>query len=150
MTFQTFPEGWRPVAGDSIEGIVTSMEIGWSDQTEDNYPIIVLRLADDTEKSIHCFHYSLKTQVISKKVRPGERVKITQGEKVPLKNNPNRSIVPYKLELPDRTPEQFDAQDFYSQISGTTKTGAVKRDVERVERSDIPVDEPEDDDDIPF
>ena len=100
---QQIPDGWRPNDGDQLVGKVTQVTTGWSDQSESNYPILVIHDENkDEDVSIHCFHHVLKNAVLKTKPQIGERIGVKLTGEVPLKSNPNRSVKTYNFVVEGR------------------------------------------------
>lgn len=146
MTMPEFPEGWRPSGvGDSIEGTITDIEQGWSDQSSSFYPILILNTGSEKKTAVHCFHTALKRGIVGKRAKPGDYIKITVGKKRPLKSNPSHTVVPYFVEFPKRTAADFNPDEFYRNMGGGRP---VSR---RAAQSDIPTGlEDDDGEDIPY
>lgn len=95
-------EGWKPEPGDSVNGKVIAIEKGFSNYTNDFYPIVTLQRDEDSPINVHCFHAILVEKLKTFRPAIGERVIITRGPDRPVKNS-TRTVVLYKVEMPDRT-----------------------------------------------
>ena len=97
------PEGWRPTEGSIIVGTVIRSTMGYSDQSEDYYPILIVHdERTDSDISVHAFHSVLKKRLAELKPNNGERIGIKMGAKVPLKSNPQRSVQTYVVKVEGR------------------------------------------------
>jgi hypothetical protein len=105
---QDYAEGWRPKDGDTIIGKVESLSRAWSDESESFYPIITIVKDDGERVAVHAFHMALKNQLKELKPKQGETIGIKMVGKVPLKNNPSRSIVKYNVKIKGRTADVWD------------------------------------------
>lgn len=72
------PDAWIAVEeGDSITGPIVDVTMGWSDQKGADYPILIIKTADGTEKKVHCFSTVLYNEAVRQRPIPGEVVTIT-------------------------------------------------------------------------
>lgn len=134
---QDYAEGWRPKDGDVIIGTVESLSRAWSDESESFYPIVTIVKDDGERVAVHGFHLALRNQLRELKPKQGETIGIKMIGKVPLKNNPSRSIVKYNVKIKGRSADIWDSIPDDSKV---VKSTAVATD----EAAD------EKDEDIPF
>jgi hypothetical protein len=122
-----------------IVGRVVSSTMGWSDESESFYPIIVIK-DEHTSKpvSVHAFHAALQTRLAALEPKAGERIAIKMGPKIPLKNNPSRSVQTYVVRVEGRD-EQVD----WSQFKRERQPAPPSDQLELTQSG-------HDDDDIPF
>lgn len=124
-------DAWVPVEpGDILDGVVESVESGWSDFRNGSYPILRVRDASDDVRAFHAFRTAAFNQVLDKRPTTGERVTITflgaRAKKDGEKNNPP---VGYRLVVHGRG-AAFD-QDLYhrmDQRAAAPATRAVQAD----------------------
>lgn len=125
--------------GDSIAGVVTDLDVAWSDfraqHSKDpnggNYPVIKIKTDDGNTATIHAFRTVLFNEVVKRQPKPGERIVVTftgYGKAQGSRSAPHL----YSLETPERNPDAV-AKNVYDRIPGMA----------------TPVNEPGDDD-IPF
>lgn len=97
------PGGWRPSEGDKIVGKVKDLILGYSDYTQDNYPIVVVHDEEtDRDVSIHCFHFVLNKKMQELEPRVGERIAVIHGGTKPSKDG-RRSITLYQVKVEGRS-----------------------------------------------
>lgn len=75
---QAEAKGWRPEEGDTIVGLLTAVQSGWSDYKNGTYPILVVadEAQDGTLVAVHAFHAVLFNRLMELKPRVGERIGI--------------------------------------------------------------------------
>lgn len=66
--------GWRPTAGDKIEGTVVDIATG--DGGYGPYPIVTLEVEGGSEVSVHAFHHVLRTELARRRPRVGNELAI--------------------------------------------------------------------------
>lgn len=127
------PEGWRPEEGDVLVGTVLDVTKGWSDYTNDFYPIVVIQPKgkDKPAVSVHAFHAVLRNRLVELRPVAGETIGIKFGGVVKSKDG-KRDISTYNVKVEGRT------ADVWGDLGGTPREAAtvVTRDAA--------------DDDIPF
>lgn len=67
-------EGWKPEAGDEIDGTVLGVKIGTS--TFGSYPIVFVLGADEEPVAVHCFHEVLGNEMRTQRPERGDSVYI--------------------------------------------------------------------------
>lgn len=104
-------DAWIPeTPGDVLEGTVRAVEYGWSDFKNAEYPILRIELADGEIKVFHAFRTVAQRQVLAKRPVTGERIKVTYlGARPPKPGETQNPPVGYRLEMPDRGPEDDQA-----------------------------------------
>jgi hypothetical protein len=134
------PEGWRPQEGSVVVGRLLSSTLGWSDESQSHYPILVIHdEKQDKSVAIHAFHAALQQRLAALAPKNGERVAIKMGPKVPLKSNPSRSVQTYTVKVEGRD-ESVDWSQFKRDRGG----------VPTPEQEEIPDLSSAGDDDTPF
>jgi|SRR5215469_10658589 len=132
--------GWRPVEGEKIEGKIIDLTRTWSDQSNSWYPIVVLKKGDGSVVNVHCFHYTLRTRLLDRQPKIGDRLIIAFHGKRPTKDG-KRTVAIYSVETPDT---QVDTKSFWKGMgAGQPATKPTKE-----EQLEIP--EYDENDDIPF
>lgn len=71
-----YAEGWKPKAGDVVEGKVTDVDSAYSTYTNSLYPIVTIQKDDGTEVSVHGFHTVLKKELLKRRPKIGEAIRI--------------------------------------------------------------------------
>lgn len=121
-------DAWVPTEpGETLEGVVESVDSGWSDYRNGSYPILRVNVGA-VIKAFHAFREAAFNQVLDKRPTTGERVTITflgaRARKEGEKNNPP---VGYRLVVHGRG-AAFD-QDLYQRMDQRrAATRAVKAD----------------------
>lgn len=139
------PSAWRPDQDDPplLIGTVIEIEIGQSDYGR--YPIIVVRLDDGSEKTVHGFHSVLQNELMKSRPNIGERIGIKYLGDVETKPGSKfKSYKGYRVKV-ERTADAFN----WNQLDAPTDdlSGHVVYD-----QVDEPVTVPAGagDDDVPF
>ena len=105
------PTAWRPDKDDMdiLIGEVVDIQIGTSDYGQ--YPIVVVRTQDGTEKAVHGFHSVLQSELQKHRPNVGERVGIKFLGDVPTKpGSPYKSYKGYRIQVErDGTAFNWDA-----------------------------------------
>lgn len=113
-------EAWVPTTpGDRLEGRVVSVERAWSDYKSSYYPILRLdaehvsvggqEQSTDKVRAFHAFRAVALSQVLAKRPKLGEQVIVTYlGPRDPKPTDKGLPPVGYRLELPERGPEEQD------------------------------------------
>lgn len=130
----TFAAGWKPKAGDRVEGRITSLDIRHGEY--EPYPIVTITNGEEAV-AIHAFHTVLKNELSKRRPQIGDRLIVTyHGMRA---TNSGSKYHAYALETPDRPPPPF-------------KWGAFSGADAYEEEPDPEPDEPEaeDDEDPPF
>lgn len=95
-----YAKGWRPDEGDTLVGIITAVDSGWSGYRNGNYPIITVQPEDGgDEVAVHCFHAALFNRVMSLRPKVGERIGVQYQGKRESKENPRNTVAVYALRL---------------------------------------------------
>jgi hypothetical protein len=81
-----YAEGWKPEAGDYLEGEI--IEISKRDGGYGDYPIITVRQDDGNELAWHASPTIAKAQVADKQPNVGDRIGILYKGKLPKKSDP--------------------------------------------------------------
>lgn len=74
--------GWQPTDGEIIEGVIVALDFATSKQDGEPYPLVVLRLDDDREVTVHGHHRVLRDELAKRAPNEGDRLKITYLGKV--------------------------------------------------------------------
>lgn len=118
---------------------------GWSDKSGEEYPLLTL----ENGVQVHCFHTALRREILSRKPRIGDRIKIRYDGEKPHKTDSYKTVHHYTVETPD-TPQDTEG------IYGRMATGSGRPTGRRSDSQDNgPGGQrqdggPDDDDDIPF
>ena len=122
--------GWRPEPGDTVIGIVRSVDSGWSDWINGSYPILTIVPENgDDPVAVHCFQTTLKNAVLSKRPAVGSRVGIRFHGKKETQDGKREVAVyafrvegqsadPYQQFAEQKTPGQAVAQEEISGFQG--------------------------------
>lgn len=102
------PDAWIPVsAGEFLQGEVVDLNIGYSELSGQNYPILTVVGEDGVEVKVFCYATSLHNEVYTKQPVPGETVTITyhgQGEAKTKGMSPPEI---YRLRVGNRGPDAY-------------------------------------------
>lgn len=98
-----YASGWKPDEGDTLIGTVVSIDFGWSNYTNAEYPIVTVQ-PEGTDKpdarvAVHCFHTALLNRIMSLRPTEGERIGIQYKGKEPSKDNPRNTVAKYVVRL---------------------------------------------------
>lgn len=130
-------EGWRPEPGDVLIGKVAEIDSGWSDYTNDYYPIVTITPEGGGDNvAVHCFHQTLKSKMVSLRPNIGARIGIKFEGKQKSKDG-RRDVAVYVVKVDGQS--QQGQWDRFS--DGRTPAQP---------QSDIPTTMDENTDDIPF
>jgi len=133
--------GWRPEEGERVEGKIIDLTRAWSDQgTGGWYPLVVLKKADGSIVNIHCFHHTLRTRLLDRQPKVGERLIVTFHGKRETRDG-KRTVAIYSVETPDT---QVDSASFWQSLGAATPAATPAQPV--VDQLEIP----EMDEDAPF
>lgn len=103
--------GWKPEEGDVLVGNVVALAKGWSNYTQQYYPIVTI--APDMDKcdpaprsdalpgepvAVHAMQYVLMDRFTRLKPEPGERIGIKVGPKLPTKDGA-RQVQTYTVKM---------------------------------------------------
>lgn len=143
------PTAWRPDQddADTLIGEVVDIQIGTSDYGQ--YPIIVIRQEDGTEKAVHGFHSVLQNELMKHRPNVGERVGIKFLGDVPTKpGSPYKSYKGYRVQVERDKGATFD----WGKLGAAEEPDVGGRVVydEVNQRPPVTVPEGAGDDDIPF
>lgn len=120
------PDAWIPVsAGEVLDGEVTDIDIGYSEVSGHNYPILTVVGGDGIEVKVFGFATALHNEIYRKQPIPGERILLTyhgQGE-AKIKGQSAPEI--YRLRIAGRTPES------YARLYGLLQPRGAAADVQR-------------------
>ena len=140
--------GWRPEEGETIKGRIIDLSRAWSDQGAGSwYPLVTIKAEDGKVTNIHCFHHTLRTRLLDRQPKIGDRLEITYHGKRETKDG-KRTVAVYSIETPDT---QIDTGAFW-QGMGAAATAPIVRPAEDMAlRPEDQMEIPEiADDDIPF
>lgn len=102
------PDAWIPVSvGEVLQGEVSDLNIGYSDASGVNYPILTVTDENGVEVKVHGFATALHNEIFTKQPIPGEQVTIVyhgQGE-AKVKGQSAPEI--YRLRIAGRSPEAY-------------------------------------------
>jgi hypothetical protein len=99
-----FATGWRPKAGDRIEGRITSIDVRHGEY--EPYPIITIVDEGGEPVAVHAFHDVLRNELAKLQPEVGDRlVVVYRGQKEGRSGSRYHS---YAVETPDRPPPPFD------------------------------------------
>lgn len=82
-----FPVAWRPKPGESIRGVLLSVEM-IDPSGQGRYPCVVLQKDDGSEVAVHAFHQVLRSALARRHPNRGEEVEIKYLGKKPGGKNP--------------------------------------------------------------
>lgn len=96
-----FAEGWKPEAGDVLEGRVAGIDTGNNEYG--SYPIVTVEREDGTKEAVHCFHSALRSQLARLRPMVGHKIGIKYMGKRAAKNpTPGRSdYADYRVVMPE-------------------------------------------------
>ena len=123
---EVLPQGWRPSGpGDSVEGVVEEIGVGWSDWANDReggeYPVVTVRRPDSSLVSVHCFHTALLRRMMSLQPQLGEQFRCVY---LGLKERPDGTRVHrYHLTVPGRTHSDAYERIAAAETRSTASTG---------------------------
>lgn len=113
-----FPEGWRPNPGDVVEGKVVDLDRAYSTYQGSYYPIITIEQADGKQVAVHAFHSVLKNELVKRKPKNGERIRIVYLGKKEHKQQGMNPIEVYKV-----TSESAFSQDLWDAFEPAKRPG---------------------------
>jgi hypothetical protein len=87
----SFPEGWRPNAGDKLIGVVIGLESRSGEYGE--YPIVSVRTDDGHDLAFHAFHTVARGELEKLPPKLGDRIGIAYHGPHPVKGYERYRIV---------------------------------------------------------
>lgn len=96
-----YAEGWRPKEGDSIVGVVTDIDTGYSEYNLLTYPIVTVERGDGSQVALHCFHDVLRKRILQLEPTLGETLGVLYKGKKPSKDG-RREIAVYTVKVKGR------------------------------------------------
>jgi|SRR5215469_12817526 len=134
------PPAWIPEPDDLLVGEVVSLQKGWSNQSEEYYPILVVRPKETEELvSVHAFRFILKDRLMTLRPQPGEIIGIRFKGMSETKSK--RPLALYSVAIEGRS------VDIYSQIDDPRRPTRKSSKTPLVDQQELTEEE---DDDIPF
>ena len=133
--------GWRPEEGETLSGRIIDLSRAWSDQGAGSwYPLVTVKDKDGKVTNVHCFHHTLKTRLLDRQPKVGDRIEITYHGKRETKDG-KRMVAIYSIETPDT---QIDSGAFWQQMGASQTAPVIPPREDQMEIPEIA------DDDIPF
>lgn len=109
--------GWKPKAGDVIEGEIQDISEGYSDYKQEGYPILTVQPAEGDPVDCHCFHEVLRSKILQLRPQIGEKVGIKFLGKTKKKGNAKEEVANYIVRVKGR--RQVDP---YARMAGAAAT----------------------------
>jgi len=127
------PDAWIPVsAGEVLDGEVTDIDIGYSEVSGHNYPILTVTDGSGVEVKVFCFATALHNEVYRKQPIPGERILLTYHGTGEAKIKGQSPPEIYRLRIAGRTPES------YRRVYESLQPRGAAADVARSQLSQLP------------
>jgi hypothetical protein len=102
------PDAWIPVSpGEMIEGVITDLDVGYTQMGDRNYPILTIAEANGVETKVFGFATALHNEIFRKQPIPGERITITYAGQGEAKVKGESGAELYRLRIHNRSPESY-------------------------------------------
>ena len=139
---QATSDAWVPTEpGEKLEGVVESVEAGWSDYHNGHYPILRVTTADGDTRAFHAFRKTAFNQILDKRPTTGERITITYlGARAKKEGATKNPAVGYRIVIHGR--DAAADRDLYARID-------TRPSVRHVE-PDVPIGPVESETEVPF
>jgi len=138
---QAEAQGWRPEEGETISGVIVDLTKAWSDQGAGSfYPLVTVKTPEGKYVNIHCFHHTLKTRLLDRKPKVGERLVVTYHGKRETRDG-KRSVSIYSVETPDTV---IDSQAFWQGLGAASPNRDAMQQTQQQQSLDVPEFDPDD------
>jgi len=140
---------WIPkTPGEKLTGVLSGLDIGWSDYQGGEYPIMRITVDTGEERPVHGFSTVLKGEILKHKPKIGEYLTVTYlGLAAKAKPGMNPAKL-YRIYVEGR--ESMDVASIYARLEGAQEPGPQEpkpqeskpQELEPATEPDVPADTP--------
>src|SRR5438046_64171 len=121
LNLQQGGKGWKPKDGDEVQGILRAIDKGWSDWSQDFYPILTIEREDGSLVAVHAFHSVLFSRLMTLRPRVGEYVGVKyHGQE--KSNDGKRTVSLYSFDVSRPDADESDAFAGFTEPKGAEAT----------------------------
>lgn len=117
----SFPEAWRPKAGDKLVGTVVAIDMRDSEYGEEPYPIVTIGTEDGDEFAFHGFHTVARNELSKQRPRVGDEIALKYFGKNEERGYERYRVLVIHADQPE-TPIDWDAVAVEADTGTATST----------------------------